>query len=75
MRIILLAALVALVGGCGSVEYKDTNASVDARPECIGTEPLHPDDKVPPWCKRETQTTWNSDDEAEPLDLSGKHKP
>lgn len=72
MRITLLVATAALVSACGGVEYKDTNAAVDARPECVGTDPAHPSDKVPPWCKREIEATWSSDDKSEPLDLSGK---
>ncbi len=72
MRIILLIALVALTGACSSVEYNDTNAQVDARPECIGTDSAHPGYKPPLGCERKTEATWSSDDKPEPLDLSGK---
>ena len=72
MRILFLIALVTLTGACSSVEYHDTNAEVDARPECVGTDSARPGDKLPPWCDRKTEATWSSDDKPEPLDLSGK---
>jgi hypothetical protein len=60
-----------LLSACGSVEYKDTNAAVDARPECDKSS-QHPGDAVPPWCKREASATWNSDSRAEPVDFGKK---
>lgn len=72
MRIILLTALAALTAACSSVEYHDTNAQVDARPECIGTDSDQPGYKPPMGCERRTEATWSSDDTSEPLDLSGK---
>ena len=62
MRILSMSAIAAsalLLGACGSVEYKDTNAEVDARPECEKGS-LRPGETVPPWCEREQSATWSS---------------
>lgn len=74
MRIALMVATTLLASGCGSVEYKDSNAAVDARPECVDSGTTRPGEPVPPWCKREQAATWSSDSDADeqPLDLSGK---
>jgi hypothetical protein len=68
----LLAAAV-LVAGCGSVEYRDSNAAVDARAECLGMGSEQTGEPIPAWCKREQGTTWSSgsDDKIE-VDFSGK---
>ena len=70
MRLAMIAATSLLLAACGSVEYKDSNAAVDARPECAGGS-TRPGETVPPWCQREQAATWSSDSKDEPLDLGG----
>lgn len=72
---LLLSALVAasLAAGCGGVQYRDTNAAVDANPLCASA-PSQPGEPVSKDCERVREATWNSDDakKGEPLDFSGK---
>lgn len=72
MRIALLGAIVLLASACSGVQYKDTNAAVDARPECTGADQARPGAKIPLECERKTEATWSSDDAAKPLDFGGK---
>ena len=37
MRMFMLLAATLLCGACGSMEYRDTNAAVDANPLCTGS--------------------------------------
>ncbi|GAA4786343.1 hypothetical protein [Lysobacter hankyongensis] len=68
-----LLAVVALAG-CGSVEYRDTNASVDADPLCA-SRPDRPGEPVAKRCERETGGKITFGESArEPLDLSGARK-
>jgi hypothetical protein len=71
----LLSMLVAmsLAAGCGGVQYRDTNAAVDANPLCASA-PSQPGEPVSKDCERVREATWNSDDakKGEPLDFSGK---
>ncbi|MDQ2701649.1 MAG: hypothetical protein M3Y70_02300 [Pseudomonadota bacterium] len=70
MRIALIAVVAtALLSACGSVEYKDTNAAVDANPQCVSE--AGPDELPDPWCKRESSATWTIGGEGEPVDFSG----
>ena len=66
-----LLGIAVLASACGSVEYKDTNAAVDARPECAGSDP-RPGEPVEAWCKREQSATWSNRDTPEPVDFEGK---
>jgi hypothetical protein len=74
MRLAMIAAATLLLAACGSVEYKDSNAAVDARPECEKGS-LRPGESVPPWCEREQSATWGSDDKGEPVDFGKKTTP
>ena len=47
MRLAMIAATTLLLAACGSVEYKDTNAAVDARPECDKGTPIDFGKKTP----------------------------
>jgi hypothetical protein len=67
--IVVVAAL--LLGACGSVEYKDTNAAVDARPECDKAS-VHPGDVVAPWCTREQSANWSSETKGAPIEFGKK---
>ena len=65
-------ALVALaISACSGVEYKDTNATVDANPLCVSA-PDQPGQPVSPECERAQSATWNSERKGEPVDFSGK---
>lgn len=52
-----------LLTGCSSVEYRDTNDAVDARPECAGGVG-RPGEPVPAWCERTQETTWSTDSDS-----------
>jgi len=72
MRIALTAVAIAsaaLLSACGSVEYRDTNAAVDANPQCALTE--KPGELPAPWCKREQSANWELGGEGKPVDFSG----
>lgn len=73
MRFLLPILIVLCASACGSVEYKDTNAEVDKRAECVGSEG-RPGEAVSPWCKREQSAEWSSGKKSEKIDLSGAKK-
>lgn len=60
--------VTALLAGCGSVEYRDTNAAVDARPECDGSQ-RRPGEPVPAWCERSQEAAWSSESESESTEI------
>ena len=66
----LIAALTAtgLLSACGGMEYRDTNAAVDARPECDGSAG-RPGEPVPAWCDRTGKATWSSESESTGIDF------
>jgi len=72
---LLLAVLVAAlsVGGCSGVEYRDTNAAVDANPLCASRAD-RPGEPVAKECERERAATWSSEPKVQdkPLDFSGR---
>ena len=75
MRLSLLLAVLAVAlsaSGCSGVEYRDTNAAVDANPLCASRTD-RPGEPVAEECKRERAATWNSEPKAQdkPLDFSG----
>lgn len=69
MKILSLLVVALLLGACGSVEYRDTNAAVDARPECAGFDDSQPGEPVPEWCERAQEARWSSDSDDEPIDF------
>jgi hypothetical protein len=71
LPILAVATAALLLGACGSVDYRDTNADVDQRPECDKSS-QHPGDVAAPWCTREQSATWSSDDKGEPVDFKKK---
>lgn len=71
MRFPLLIAATLFVCACGSVEYKDTNAAVDANPECVGADG-RPGEATSPWCKREVRAEWKTGGEGEKIDFKKK---
>jgi hypothetical protein len=70
---LLALAVAASAGGCGGVQYRDSNAAVDANPLCASA-PSQPGEPVSKDCERVREATWSSDDARrdEPLDFSGK---
>ncbi|KGM53111.1 hypothetical protein N799_12860 [Lysobacter arseniciresistens ZS79] len=70
IQLIACAAAAAVLAACGSVEYRDTNATVDARPEC-GAGESRPGEGVPAWCERKHEAVWSSDPESTELRLGG----
>ena len=69
----LALAAALLLGACGSVEYKDTNADVDKRIECDKAS-QHPGNVAPPWCQRSQGATWSSDKPGMQVDFGGKNE-
>lgn len=72
MRIALTAVAIAsaaLLSACGSVEYRDTNAAVDANPQCAIAP--KPGELVAPWCKREQSANWELGGKDTPVDFTG----
>lgn len=65
----MLALLAAT--GCGSVEYRDTNAALNANPLCV-SEPDQPNQPVARDCTREQSATWRSERQDAKVDFSGK---
>lgn len=72
---VCLLAPLLLFSGCASMEYHDTNAAVDARPECAGTEYARNGEGVPGWCDRSSTVKWSSsgtDSDSAGLHFGGK---
>jgi len=71
---LLLAVLVPALAaaGCSGVEYRDTNAAVDANPLCASRAD-RPGEPVAAECERERAATWTSNPKTQdqPLDFSG----
>lgn len=62
-----------LFGGCTNVEYRDTNASVDARPECADSENARKGEGVPAWCERGATTElWSTKSQSSAISFDGK---
>jgi hypothetical protein len=66
---------VLLLSACGSIEYRDTSAAVDANPLCA-SRPDQPNEPVSRDCERKQDATWSTERkrDAAPLDFSGKRK-
>ncbi|MDR6990066.1 hypothetical protein [Luteimonas sp. 3794] len=68
MRIPVIAGAVLLLAGCGSYEYRDTHAAVDANPLCA-SRPDQPGEPVSRDCERESGGRWSSEREGQPVDF------
>ena len=76
MRICMLLAVTLLCGACGSMEYRDTNAAVDANPLCAGSNSERDGrPAISSACDRQTEVgmSLGSKNDDPPLDLGGKH--
>jgi hypothetical protein len=71
MRLFPIALLALAAAGCGSVEYRDNNAAVDARPECAGAVESRPGEGVPAWCDRSQEAVWSSGSESTGIRFGG----
>lgn len=69
LRLCLLASLLLLSACASTPDYLDTNAAVDARPEC-SSQPDRPGEPVPSWCERKQEARWG--DKEDKIDLKGK---
>jgi hypothetical protein len=75
MRIATLSFIILLCGACGSVEYRDSNAAVDANPLCAGDNSDRPGEPASSKdCERTSEAAWSSgqDGADEAIDFSGK---
>ena len=70
MRLLVLLATTVALTACGTMQYQDTNAAVDANPVCATGTP-QPGEPVPPWCQREQSASWSTERESQPIDFSG----
>ncbi len=72
-RMLVLLAIAISASACGGVEYRDTNAAVDANPLCASV-PSQPGEPVSQDCERKREASWSSKQESDgkSLDFSGK---
>ena len=68
MRTSLTLGLIALLAGCSSYEYRDTNAAVDANPLCA-SRPDQPGEPVSRDCERATSGSWSTKPDSQPIDF------
>jgi hypothetical protein len=70
-RLVLPLFAAAAFTGCGTVEYRDTNAAVDADPLCA-SQPDRPGEPIAKRCERVSggKITFG-ESKSEPLDLKG----
>ncbi|TWH99733.1 hypothetical protein IP90_03041 [Luteimonas cucumeris] len=73
MRLTVPIIVVLLASACSGVEYKDSNAAVDANPACVGADG-RPGEATAPWCKREVSAEWKAGEGGEKIDFSGADK-
>jgi len=72
-RAALALAIVLPAAACSGVDYRDSNAAVDANPLCASA-PSQPGEPVSTDCERVREATWSSEgsESEQPLDFSGK---
>ena len=72
-RVAIMLAIVVSAGACSGVDYRDSNAAVDANPLCTSA-PSQPGEPVSTDCERVREATWSSEgsESGQPLDFSGK---
>lgn len=69
---VVLLAIALSASACSGVEYRDSNAAVDANPLCASA-PSQPGEPISKDCERTREATWNSESKQQdkPLDFSG----
>lgn len=72
MRFALVLGMMLSAAGCGTMQYEDTNAAVDANPLCVSQQPDRPGEPVSSNCERKATGSWSTERKSEPVDLSGK---
>ncbi|MGN7727154.1 hypothetical protein ACTJIL_15215 [Luteimonas sp. 22616] len=72
LHAVVLLAITLSASACSGVEYRDSNAAVDANPLCASA-PNRPGEPVSAECERTREATWSSEgkQQGEPLDFSG----
>lgn len=75
VRLLAPVTIALSAAACGSVEYRDSNAAVDANPLCVSA-PSQPGEPVSQECERTREASWSSESQgsSEPLDFSGKRE-
>jgi hypothetical protein len=73
MRLIIALVLTLSAAGCGTMQYENTSAAVDANPLCT-SQPDRPGEPVSSNCERKATGSWSTERKSEPVDLSGKKK-
>ena len=68
MRRAVVIALMGLLAGCGTYEYRDNTAAVDADPMCASL-PSQPGEPVSSGCEREASGRWSSERKSGPVDF------
>lgn len=73
MRTTLPVIAALLLCACSSVEYRDTNAAVDANPLCVGLDRDAPVNLGPKECERKTETVLfqSESKDSKPIDFNG----
>lgn len=71
MRLALVLGLALSTAGCGTMQYENTSAAVDANPLCTN-QPDRPGEPVSSNCERKATGSWSTERKSEPVDLSGK---
>lgn len=74
MRLIIALVLALSAAGCGTMQYENTSAAVDANPLCVNQQPDRPGEPVSSNCERKATGSWSTERKSEPVDLSGKKK-
>lgn len=67
----VLWLLALSTAACGSIEYRDTNAAVDANPLCASA-PDRPGEPVSQACERKSETTLRSGRDGSEVDFKRK---
>lgn len=70
-RTLPLLAATVLLAACGSVDYRDTNAAVDANPLCA-SRPSQPGEPVSRECERHADGAWSTRRDAQPVDFRAR---
>ncbi|KLI99916.1 hypothetical protein [Luteimonas sp. FCS-9] len=68
MRTLWILAAALPLAACGTTDYRDTNAAVDADPLCA-SRPDRPGEPVSRDCERYSEGRWSSRPEPQPVDF------
>ena len=71
IRALTVFGASVLLAACGSVDYRDTNAAVDANPLCA-SRPSQPGEPVSRDCERRADGAWSTRRDAQPVDFRAR---